>query len=215
MKKSLLMMFRYALLPVCFLLLFVLQQHVPEINKYGALWSDHPRWWQFFTCNFLSGNWTHLCVNMFSVGLFHFWCGPRIRLLTMLLLFAFFSSLASGIYFMFFMPQHAWLVGASGGMYSLLGFFGWFQRRTKLSWMGIHALSLPFLAMLLLAIGIEALVAHFWMPQLAWPMHAVGMVAGFVAALGVQVVSLLCSQLTALQKMIHTLELRDPVSAME
>jgi membrane associated rhomboid family serine protease len=213
MTNSWLNVLRYAALPCLFLLLFVLQQQVPEIHKVGALWSDHPRWWQFFTCNFLSGSWIHLGVNVLSVGLLHFWCGPRVRLWAMLMLFAFFSSLASGIYFLFFMPQHAWLVGASGGLYSLLGFFGWFQRRTKLSWMGIRALSLPFLVMLLLAIGLEALIAHLWIPRLAWPMHAVGMVAGFIAALGVQAV--FGRKLPAFQKMIYILELREPVSVME
>jgi len=215
MKTHIPISLRYAGLPLLFLVLFVLQQQFPEIHTQGALWSDHPRWWQFFTCNFLSGNWTHLAFNMFGMITLHSQFGPRVRLPMMFLLFTLFSAVSASLYFLFFMSHHAWLVGASGGVYTVIGFFGWFQRRWRVCCCGFRALSIPMLAMLVVIIGIEALIAHFWVPQLAWPMHAVGMGAGFIAALSVQAIYLLCSRLTALQKMIHALELREPVSALE
>jgi membrane associated rhomboid family serine protease len=71
---------RYAALPGLLLLVFLAQQQWPDIHRYGALWSDHPRWWQFFTCNFLSGNWIHLLFNMLSMTVLHWQFGPRVRL---------------------------------------------------------------------------------------------------------------------------------------
>lgn len=206
---------RYGALPFFLLIVFLAQQQWPEIHRYGALWSDRPRWWQFFTCNFLSGNRIHLLFNMLGMAVLHGQFGPRVRLPVILLLFTAFASAATWIYAAFWMPSHAWLVGASGGIYTLFGFFGWFLRRERMGWFGLRALSMPLLAALPLLVGTEALVAHLWLPQLAWPMHAVGICAGFIFALGVQAVCALCRNVTLFQNMIHTLELREPVAAME
>ncbi len=74
---------------------------------------------------------------------------------------------------------------------------------------------MPLLVALPLLIGMEALVAHLWLPQLAWPMHAAGISAGFVFALGLQTVCALCRNVTTFQNIIHALELREPIAVME
>jgi len=214
MNKAILTL-RYAALPGLLLIVFLAQQQWPEIHRYGALWSVRPRWWQFFTCNFLSGNWIHLLFNVLSMAVLHWQFGPRVRLPVILLLFTVFSSSATWIYAAFWMPPKAWLVGASGGIYTLFGFFGWFFRRARVGWFGLRALSMPLLAALPLIIAIEALIAHLWLPQLAWPMHAAGISAGFVFALGLQAVCALCRNVTTFQTIIHALELREPIAVME
>lgn len=215
MKTRVSKKFRYVLLPVLFLLLYGLQQRFPAMHEQGALWSDRPRWWQFFTCNFLSGNGLHLAMNMFSMALLHIRLGPRIRLPVILILFTLFAAVSTWAYYLLIMPENVWVVGASGGGYALFGFLGWFLRRFHVDWCGLRPLALPVLLCLPLCIILEALVALLWIPQLAWPLHAVAVSFGLLFALVFQAIYAVCHQGRAIHTMICALELREPLPAME
>lgn len=152
---------------------YLTQVHVPAVFKLGALWSDHPRWWQFFTNGFLSGNWIHLLFNMAGLWVVCSWAASRIRLYFLFIYFVFFSAVSSFLYFRFFMPPHATLTGASGGVYALIGFLCWFQRRDRVCFLGIRKLAMSFLPAMLILLLIEFLVAAFWIPVLAWPVHMI------------------------------------------
>jgi membrane associated rhomboid family serine protease len=100
--------------------------------------------------------------------------------------FVIFSAASSFLYFRFFMPQHAWLVGASGGCYALMGFLCWFQRRDRICLLGFRRFSLPFLPAMLVLLGFEFLITTFWVPVLAWQLHVVAFSISIFAAMVLQ-----------------------------
>lgn len=177
---------RYAVLPGVLLIIFLVQEHWPAIHRYGALWSDHPQWWQFFTCSFLSGNRIHLTINALSMTMLYSQFGRRVRLPVMVLLFTLFSAFSAWLYYLFFMPAHAWLVGASGGIYALLGLFCWSFRYSRVGLPGFRRLSAPVLPAVLCLLLMEYLAACFWIPVLAWQMHVIGFFWGITATLLLQ-----------------------------
>jgi membrane associated rhomboid family serine protease len=164
-------MCRNLIFPVFLGIIYVVQTQLPGTLKLGALWSDHPCWWQFFTNGFLSGNRIHLIVNMAGMWVVCSQFASQVRLVFLFLYFLFFSAISSFLYLHFFMPPHVWLVGASGGVYALIGFLCWFQRRDRVCFLGLRKLSMPFLPAMLTLFGIEFLVATFWIPVLAWQVH--------------------------------------------
>jgi membrane associated rhomboid family serine protease len=174
---------RYAALPGLLLIVFLVQEHWPAVHRQGVLWSDHPQWWQFFTCNFMSGSRIHLAFNVLSITLLYSQFASRVRLPVMILLFTLFSAASTWLYYFFFMPVHAWLAGASGGIYTLLGLFCWFFRCERVCLPGFHRLSAPVLPAVFGLLLLEYLIARFWIPVLAWQMHGIGFVLGMAAAL--------------------------------
>lgn len=174
---------RYAVLPCILLIVFLVQGQWPMVHRHGALWSDHPQWWQFFTCNFMSGNWIHLVFNALSMTVLYSQFGSRTRLPVMLALFTLFSGASTWLYYLFCMPAHAWLVGASGGLYALLGFFCWFFRCDRICFLGFRRISMPVFPAVFSLLLLEYLIARFRIPVLAWQMHVIGFVLGTVMAL--------------------------------
>jgi membrane associated rhomboid family serine protease len=152
---------------------YLVQIHVAGAFQFGALWSDHSRWWQFFTNGFLSGNWIHLLFNAGGMWVVCSQFASQIRLAFLFIYFVIFSAASSYLYCHFFMPPHAWLVGASSGVYALIGFLCWFQRRDRVCFLGLRKLAMPFLPAMLILFGIEFLVATFWIPVLAWQVHLI------------------------------------------
>ena len=81
------------------------------------------------------------------------------------------------------MPSHAWVIGASGGSFALLGFFSWFLRRARFQIYKFERVGFPILPVLIAGILCEALFARWRMPQLAWQLHALGFVLGISTAM--------------------------------
>ena len=167
---------------------YIIQTHLDGAFKFGALWSDHPRWWQFFTNGFLSGNWIHLAFNMSGMWVVCSQFAAQIRLFFLFIHFVLFSAAASFLYFHFFMPYHATLVGASGGIYAIIGFLCWFQRRVWVCFLGLRKLAMPFLPAMLILLGIEFLIATFWIPVLAWQVHVIAFSISIFTAITVHAV---------------------------
>jgi membrane associated rhomboid family serine protease len=166
-------LFRTLLFPFILSVAYLLQVKFPWLFEQGALWSDHPHGWQFFTNGFLSGNWIHLLFNACAIWVVCSQFASQIRLMFLFIYFVLFSAASSFLYFRFFMPPHAWLVGASGGCYALMGFLCWFQRRDKVYFCGIRKLTVSFFPAVLILFGLEYLVATFWIPVLAWQLHII------------------------------------------
>lgn len=164
------------------------QIKIPGLFRAGALWSDDPRWWQFFTNGFFSGNWIHLVVNLCSLFVVCSQFARQVRLLFILFYFTLFSAASSYIYFLLFMPDHAWLVGASSGVYSLVGFFCWFLRRDRICLLGIRRLSAPFIPAMLILLFAEFLVATFWIHVVAWQLHVLAFLLSIAVAMAVHAV---------------------------
>ncbi|MGE4489086.1 MAG: rhomboid family intramembrane serine protease [Kiritimatiellales bacterium] len=174
---------RYGVLPCLLLLVFLAQTHCPVIHRTCALWSDHPRWWQFFTCSFLSGNRVHLGFNVLGMTVLYSQFSRSVRFPVILILFILFSAITAVLYFWFCMPAHAWLVGASGGIYTLLGFFSWFLRCDRICFLGFRKLSAPIIPAISTLLFAEYLAARFWLPVVAWQMHVIGFLVGISGAL--------------------------------
>lgn len=176
------------ILSLLFGLIFCIQKAEPGFFGTYALWSDHPRWWQFFTSGFLSGNWIHLTLNMLGIWVVCSQFASQIRLFFLLTYFVLFSAVSSFLYYYFFMPPHAWLVGASGGVYALIGFLSWFQRRDHVCFLGIRKFAMPFLPAMLILLMIEFLIATFWLPVLAWQLHIIAFSISILTAMIVHAV---------------------------
>ena len=170
-------------LPLIIGLFYIAQHFYPELTKFGAVSSDHPRWWQFFLNGFMSGNLIHLVFNMCGLWVVSSQFASRLRLSFILIYFTLFSALSSYLYYLFFMPSHAWLVGASGGVYALVGFLCWFQRKELVCFFGLRVLAMPFLPAVLILLGIEFLVATFWIRVLAWSLHVIAFSISILTAI--------------------------------
>jgi membrane associated rhomboid family serine protease len=181
---------------------YTVQTHMPALFKQCALWSDYPRWWQFFANGFLSGNWIHLAFNMCGIWVVCAQFASRIRLYFLLIYFVLFSAVSSFLYFRFFMPPHAWLVGASGGVYALIGFLCWFQRRDRICFLGIRKLAMPFLPAMLLLLIIEFLIATFWIPVLAWQLHIIAFSISIFTAMAIHAVYAALHRLVGLETFV-------------
>ena len=175
--------FRALVFPLLLGAVYLAQLQCPGLFKQCALWSDHPRWWQFFTSGFLSGNWIHLLFNACGMWVVCSQFASQIRLVFLFVYFVLFSAVSSFLYFHFFMPPHAWLVGASGGVYALIGFLCWFQRRDRVCFLGLRRLSMPFLPAMLVLLGLEFLIATFWIRVLAWQLHLIAFGGSMLVAL--------------------------------
>ena len=177
--------FRMWALPALLIAVFILQLNFPNIHKHGALWSDDMHWWQFLTCNFLSRDMAHLTFNAGGLVIVYSQFAPRVKGPVLALTFCLFATLSNLIFFMWFMPDNAWLIGTSGGSYALLGFFAWFLRRAYFS-LGIRRLRwLKFRIIPVLVVSIigEYFYARWRMPTLAWQMHAIGFGLGVSSAM--------------------------------
>jgi membrane associated rhomboid family serine protease len=167
------LIFRTLLFPFILGIAYLLQVKFPWLFKQGALWSDHPQWWQFFTNGFLSGNWIHLLFNACGLWFVCSQFAPRVRLCFLFVYFLLFSAVSSFLYFKWAMPSHATLVGASSGVYSLLGFLSWFLRRDRVGFFGIQQLSAPVLPFMAFMLILEFFAAKYWLPVLAWQLHLI------------------------------------------
>ena len=182
-KESLFHSARMLVLPAVLIAIYVLQQTFPAIHRQGALWSDHPQWWQVFTCNFLSADLGHLAMNVAGLVIVYSQFAPQIRAPFLALAFVFFATLSTYLFHAWYMPAHAWVIGASGGTYALLGFFSWFLRRARFQIHKFKRLGFPILPVLVAGLLFEALLARWRMPQLAWQIHAIGFSLGIATAM--------------------------------
>lgn len=164
---------RHLIFPLLLGAVYAAQMRVPLMFKYGALWSEHPKWWQFFTNGFLSGNPVHLLINVCGLWFVCSQFAPRIRLSFLFVYFLLFSAASSFLYLKWAMPAHATLVGASSGVYSLLGFLSWFLRRDRVGFFGVRALSAPVLPFMAFMLILEFFAAKYWIPVLAWQLHLI------------------------------------------
>lgn len=153
-----------------------------------ALWSEHPRWWQFFTNGFLSGNLIHLAFNVCGIWFVCSQFASKVRFSFLLLYFILFSAASSFLYFLLAMPSRATLVGASSGVYSLLGFLSWFLRRDRIGFFGKRWLSAPVLPFMVFLLILEFFVAKFWIPVLAWQLHLIAFSLSISTALAIHAV---------------------------
>jgi membrane associated rhomboid family serine protease len=96
-----------------------------------------------------------------------------VRFSFLFLYFILFSAASSFLYFKWAMPPHATLVGASSGVYSLLGFLSWFLRRDRVGFFGVRALSAPVLPFMAFMLTLEFFAAKYWIPILAWQLHLI------------------------------------------
>lgn len=155
----------------------------PGLFKQCALWSEHPRWWQFFTNGFLSGNPVHLLINACGLWFVCSYFAPRIRISFLFIYFLLFSAASSFLYFKWAMPAHATLVGASSGVYSLFGFLCWFMRRDRVGFFGIRSLSAPVLPFMAFMLILEFFASKYWLPVLAWQLHVLAFGFSMLVAL--------------------------------
>lgn len=130
----------------------------------------------------------HLGINMCGMWVVCTYFASQIRLYFLFIYFVLYSAVSSFFYFYFFMPVHAWLVGASGGVYALIGFLCWFQRRDRIFFLGLRKLSLPFLPAMLVLLGLEFLIATFWIRVLAWQLHIIAFSISIFTAMAVHAV---------------------------
>jgi rhomboid protease GluP len=135
-------------------------------------------WWRLFTAIFIHANLLHLAMN--GVGLWIFGSaversGGRWRLLTVFLLGGAAGNLLSAG-----MHQHELSVGASGGVFALLGAFGVAVGRVRLPiYTGLRRRLL-----VLLAVMVAADLTIGWLePQVDNLAHLGGLVAGVVLGL--------------------------------
>ncbi len=149
----------------------------------------------------------HLAINMCWVCVVCAHFASQIRLYFLMIYFVLFSAASSFLYFYFFMPSHAWLVGASGGVYALIGFFCWFQRRERVCFFGIRKFALPFFPAVLILLGFEFLTATFWIRVLAWQLHMIAFGGSMLVALLVHGAYVLTRRLAAHEcrtELLHT-----------
>jgi len=180
--------FRSLIFPLLLGGVYFAQMHFPVLFKQCALWSAHPYWWQFFTNGFLSGNPVHLLINMWGLWFVCFQFAPQIRISFLFIYFVLFSAASSYLYFRLCMPSHATLVGASGGVYSLLGFLSWFYRRDRFDLFYPRNFSVPVLPTMIFMLVLEFFVAWYWVPVLAWHLHLIAFGLSILTALLVNAV---------------------------
>lgn len=133
----------------------------------------YPPWtefqpWRMLTALFLHGSFLHILFNMYSLLIF----GPileralgRWRFLALYLL----SGLGGSVAVLFLSPG-AFVLGASGAIFGLLGAFFVIQRK-----LGGNSLQL------MIVIGLN-LVIGFVIPNIAWQAHIGGLVVGGIVA---------------------------------
>ena len=192
-KEKLVFHFRMWALPMVLIVVYMLQLKFPAIHEHGALWSEHPRWWQHFTCNFMSASPLHLAMNASGLVIVYSQFAPQVRAPLLALAFFFFAALSTWIFQALWMPQHAWMIGASGGSYTLLGFFSWFLRRAKFClFKKTSRFDFPILPVLIVFIVGEFFYARWRMPQLAWQLHASGFGLGIGMAMAAHAIYAAC-----------------------
>lgn len=177
-------------LPMALAAIYLLQQEFPSIHRHCALWSEHLRWWQFFTCSFLSHDLGHLAVNAGGLAIVYSQFAPQVRGPVLAAAFCLFATISNLVFFEWLMPRPAWLIGASGGSYALLGFFSWFLRRAYFCVYKCTWLKFRIIPVLVISIAGEYLYVRWRMPApvLAWQMHAIGFVLGLSSAAAIHAV---------------------------
>ncbi len=186
---------RHSIFPALLGSVYLIQHQFAGFFEAGALWSDHPEWYQFFTNGFLSGNPVHLLINVIGIWFVCSQFASKVRISFLLIYFTIFSAAASYLYFLWAMPSHATLVGASSGVYSLLGFLCWFFRRDRIGFFGKRALSAPVLPFMVFLLILEFLIARYWIPVLAWQLHLIAFGLSISVALAVHAVYALTHRL--------------------
>ncbi len=194
--------FKHLIFPVLLGAVYWVQQKTPGLFEAGALWSDHSRWWQFFTNGFLSGNPIHLLINIIGIWFVCSQFALKVRISFLLIYFTLFSAASSYLYFLWAMPPHATLVGASSGVYSLLGFLCWFFRRDRVGFFGKRSLSAPVLPFMAFLLILEFFVARYWIPVLAWQLHQIAFGLSISVALVVHAVYALTHSLAECEQSI-------------
>ncbi len=193
---------RHYIFPLLLGAVYLVQQQVPGLFEAGALWSAYPRWWQFFTNGFLSGNPVHLLINVIGIWFVCSQFAFKVRISFLLIYFTLFSAASSYLYFLWAMPSHATLVGASSGVYSLLGFLCWFFRRDRVGFFGKRSLSAPVLPFMVFLLIMEFFVARYWVPVLAWQLHLIAFGFSISVALAVHAVYALTHSLAGCEQQI-------------
>jgi rhomboid protease GluP len=135
-------------------------------------------WWRIFTALFLHANWLHLTMN--SAGLWIFGTAVektmgRWRLLMVFLLAGAFGNLASA-----FVAHYDVAIGASGGIFGVIGAFAvavWRLRSPM-----YHALRRRLLVVLALMVATDFTIGGLE-PQVDNLAHVGGFVAGILIAL--------------------------------
>ncbi len=193
---------RHLIFPLLLGAVYLVQQKIPGLFEAGALWSEHPKWYQFATNSFLSGNMLHLLINMIGIWFVCSQFASKVRISFLLLYFTLFSAASSYLYFLWAMPSRATLVGASSGVYSLLGFLCWFFRRDRVGFFGKRSLSAPVLPFMVFLLIIEFFVARYWIPVLAWQLHLIAFGFSISVALAVHAVYALTHSLAGCEQIV-------------
>lgn len=152
---------------------YTVQIYFPMLFDTCALWSNNPKWWQFFTNGFLSGNPIHLGVNMIVMWVVCSKFTAKLRLSFVFLYFTLFSAASSYLFYRFFMAPHMTLVGASSGAFSLMGFSTWMFRRGWVDLYGPKDFSARVPLFMAFMLVLECVVATYWIPVLAWRLHLI------------------------------------------
>ena len=187
MKPSVYRM-RAGLLPLLLAAVYVAQHYFPSIKSKGMLLAGEARWWQFGAYGFLSANTIHLAAVAAALYVIVAQFAPRLRAGTLLAFFVGFSALSAFFYYHWLMPAGAGIVGASGGAYALLGFCGGWRPHDRIGLPGLK-FGVPIPAGAALIIAVEAVIAHYWLSIMGWPLHALGFATGALAGWGARALS--------------------------
>lgn len=157
--------------------------------EYGGFWPGLLGGWQpnypaqpyamFLTYSFLHGGWAHLAANMVTLWSIGRAVVDRVGQRGFALLFAG-SCLGGGAGFALLAPDLRPMVGASGGLFGLIGGI--------LAWSYVDRYShdekvWPIARAALLLIGLNLVLWWAMQGQLAWQSHLGGFIAGWVLAL--------------------------------
>ncbi len=193
---------RHLILPMLLGAVYLLQMRFSGTVEQFGLWSDHPRGWQFFTHGFLSGNLIHLFAGAGGLWVVCSQFAERIRTSFLLLYFILFSAASSFLYFTFCMSPGSALIGASSGVYSLLGFLSWFQRKKRFEFVGLRWFSMPVLLLMVFVLLVETFMARQWIPALAWPLHWIAFSLSLFVAVAAHGVYALLHRLATVESFI-------------
>lgn len=199
---------RFCMLPALLVASYLLQRFVPAVAAGGMLAADRPLWWQHFSYPFLSASVAHLAFGSLALFVVVSEFARGIRPLVLLTLFVALAALSALCYHHWLMPRNSLLVGASGGTYALLGFCSGWRPHYRIGLPRIP-FGIPIPAGVAVVVAAEAVIAHFWIPTLGWPLHAIGFALGAATGLIALGVGTILEKAADSQAVRHLLETPD------